>query len=192
MKSWRQRLPMRRLRRVSQRASALAAPHFDRRKGAREIMRVILIAMGMAAGIFAQIPDGLKPPGTETVILKTLGKGKQIYACKAKPGAGDLYEWVLDRPEATLFGEDGTSIGKHYKGPTWEAADGSKVTGQVQDRASSPTAKAVPWLLLKAVSHAGNGTLEHVSYIQRLDTVGGAAPGTGCDKSHADAEVSVD
>jgi len=138
----------------------------------------------VAASCAAQVPDNLKPPDTETVVLKALGKGKQIYACKA--------EWVLDRPEAALFDESGAQIGKHYKGPTWESADGSKVTGQVQQRANAPAAGAVPWLLLKAASHEGTGTFARVSYIQRTDTEGGAAPKEGCDPSHAGAGVSVD
>lgn len=125
-------------------------------------------------------------------MLKALGKGKQVYACKAKSGAEGPVEWVLERPEATLFGEDGATIGKHYKGPTWEATDGSKVTGQVLQRMGAAATNAVPWLLLKAASHEGAGTFARVSYIQRVDTQGGVAPAEGCDKSHSSAEVSVD
>jgi hypothetical protein len=69
--------------------------------------------------------------------------------------------------------EKGEVIGKHYKGPVWEAADGSKVGGQVQQRANAPNANAVPWLLLKATSNQGTGTFARVTYIQRVDTEGG-------------------
>jgi hypothetical protein len=157
-----------------------------------KIIRVSLIAMILAAGAAAQIPEILQPPSSEVILLKALGKGKQVYACKAKSGAEGQFEWVLDRPEATLFGEDGARTGKHYKGPTWEATDGSKVIGQVSQRAAAPAANAVPWLLLKASSHEGTGTFARVSYIQRVDTQGGVAPAEGCDKSHVAAEVSVD
>ena len=148
--------------------------------------------MCLAATAAAQISENLKPPATEVVLLKALGKGKQVYACKAKAGAQGQFEWVLDRPEAGLFGQDGAEIGKHYKGPTWEATDGSKVIGQVQQRADAPVSNAVPWLLLKAASNQGTGTFGRVTYIQRLDTAGGAPPVEGCDKSHAGAEASVD
>lgn len=153
-----------------------------------------LMACGAAAAQIAPppVPENLKVPDTEAVLFKALGKGKQIYVCSAKPGDGNEFAWALDRPQADLLGEVGHVIGKHYKGPTWEATDGSKVGGQVQQRANAPNANAVPWLLLKATSHEGAGAFARVTYIQRVDTVGGMAPAAGCDKSHAGAEASAD
>jgi hypothetical protein len=121
--------------------------------------------------------------------LKAFGKGKQIYVCTAKPDGG--LAWVLDRPQAELTDASGKAIAKHYKGPVWEATDGSKAGGQVQQRANAPEANAVPWLLLKATTHEGNGVFSHVTYIQRVDTEGGAAPQSGCDQSHLGTETSV-
>ena len=154
------------------------------------ICGVTLLAAGQIAP--PQVPDNLKVPDTETVLLKAIGTGKQIYVCSAKSGDGSQFAWVLDRPQAELIGENGAVIGKHYKGPDWEAADGSKVGGQVQRRANAPNANAVPWLLLKAASHDGAGTFARVTYVQRVDTEGGVAPAAGCDKSHAGAEASAD
>jgi hypothetical protein len=147
---------------------------------------------GTAAAQIAapQVPGNLKVPGTDAVLLKAVGKGKQIYICGAKPDDANQFAWVLDRPQADLISENGDAIGKHYKGPVWEAADGSKVAGQVQQRADAPGGNAVPWLLLKAASHEGRGTFAGVTFIQRVDTVGGLAPATGCDKSHAGEETS--
>jgi len=146
-----------------------------------------LMACATAAAQIAppQVPENLKVPATETVLLKALGKGKQIYACSANG-------WVLDRPQADLWDDRGAAIGKHYKGPVWEAADGSKVGGQVAQRAGAPEGKAVPWLLLKANSHEGAGTFAGVTYIQRVDTEGGLAPAAGCDPSHLGLEVSAE
>src|ERR1017187_8014390 len=90
-----------------------------------------------------QVPENLKVPAMEVVLVKALGKGKQIYACSAKPGDEGQFAWVLDRPQADLMDEKGAVIGKHYKGPVWEGADGSKVGGQVQQRAKAPNANAV-------------------------------------------------
>ena len=126
-----------------------------------------------------QVSENLKVPATEVVLLKALGKGRQIYACSSKPGDEGQFAWVLDRPQAELIDEKGAVIGKHYKGPVWEAADGSKVGGQVQQRANAPNGNAVPWLLLKATSHEGMGTFAPVTYIQRVDTEGGLAPAAG-------------
>jgi hypothetical protein len=148
---------------------------------------------GLAAPIPPpQVPDNLKVPAGQEVLLKALGKGSQVYVCKATSGDANRFEWVLARPDAGLFDESGARIGKHFAGPTWEASDGSRVTGQMQQRANAPSASAVPWLLLKAASNQGAGTFARVTYIQRVDTVGGLAPADGCAKSRAGSETPVD
>ena len=126
------------------------------------------------------------------VLLKALGQGVQIYACGAKAGDRAQFEWVFKAPEADLMGDKGERIGRHYAGPTWEANDGSKVVGEVQQRADAPRPGAVPWLLLKAKSYQGDGTFKGVTYIQRVNTEGGIAPRDGCDAQHSGAEARVD
>jgi hypothetical protein len=138
-----------------------------------------------------QVPENLKPPATQVVVLKALGKGKQIYACQANPQDKTKFEWLLEKPQADLLDANGQRIGTHFEGPTWQAADGSKVVGEVQQRAQSPRTGAVPWLLLKAKSTQGSGTFARVTYIQRVNTIGGAPPAEGCDQSRAGKEVAV-
>jgi hypothetical protein len=55
----------------------------------------------------------------------------------------------------------------------------------------SPDAGAIPWLVLHAKSHQGEGVMASVQYIVRMRTEGGMAPASGCDAAHADAEVRV-
>jgi Protein of unknown function (DUF3455) len=50
---------------------------------------------------------------------------------------------------------------------------------------------AIPWLLLQAATNIGPGSFGDVTWIQRLDTVGGAAPATGCDVDHVGAQVLI-
>ena len=163
-----------------------------------KMQRLLLIGLiaftgGLAAPIPPpEVPDNLRVPAGQEVLLKALGKGTQVYVCKAATGDTDRFEWVLARPDAGLFDESGARIGKHFAGPTWEATDGSSVTGQVQQRANAPNANAVPWLLLKAASNQGTGTFARVTYIQRVDTEGGQAPAGGCDKSRAGSEAPVE
>jgi Protein of unknown function (DUF3455) len=154
----------------------------------------IVLFAGLAAAQMAppQVPDSLSAPASEAVLLKALGKGKQIYACQASPQDKTKFEWILARPQADLFDAKGEKIGKHFEGPTWEADDGGKVTGEVLQRAQSPRAGAVPWLLLKAKNAEGPGALGRATYIQRVNTMGGAAPAEGCDQAHAGKEVAVD
>jgi hypothetical protein len=139
-----------------------------------------------------KVPKILRVPAGQTVLLKALGKGVQIYECKAKPGDPGKFEWSFKAPEADLTNEDGKKIAKHYAGPTWEGNDGSKVVGEKKADAPAPRPGAVPWLLLKAKTNEGTSTFARVTYIQRVDTKGGVAPATGCDQAHVNTEARVD
>lgn len=98
-------------------------------------------------------------------------KGVQIYECRDA-------KWVFIAPEADLFDRGGRKIGTHYAGPTWEAADGSKVIGAVKERADA--GGAIPWLILSAKSVGPDGAFSKVTSIQRLSTTGGVAPVGSC------------
>jgi hypothetical protein len=114
--------------------------------------------------------------------------GVQIYGCDATATG---YGWVFRAPEAKLYAHNGKLAGTHYAGPTWQANDGSTVVGsKIADYSADPN--AIPWLLLGAVSHAGQGRMTDVTFIQRLETVGGKAPATGCDASHVGETTRVD
>ncbi len=116
------------------------------------------------------------------------GKGVQIYTCAA---SGDSFSWKLKAPDAVLLDPLGQEVGKHFAGPSWQAKDGSVVVGEVLV-SSSGEAGAVPWLVLRAKSHTGEGLFETVKYIVRSRTVGGVPPSGGCDKEHPNAEAKVD
>src|SRR5439155_17162999 len=80
-------------------------------------------------------------------------------------------------PAAVLYanaGYDG-EVGTHYAGPTWESNSGSKVVGR-RVAGCTPDSTAIPWLLLQAVSTDGPGIFHRVTYVQRVNTVGGVAP----------------
>jgi len=153
-----------------------------------------LSALAFAAGDIQRpaVPDNLKVPDGHRVLLKAVGQGVQIYTCGAKAGDRNQFEWVLKAPEADLVGDKGEKIGRHYAGPTREAYDGSKVVGEVQQRADVPRPGDVPWLLLKAKSNQGEGTFKSVTYIQRVNTEGGTAPRDGRNAQHIGAEARVD
>jgi hypothetical protein len=135
------------------------------------------------------VPAELQVPGGTAPKLHLFGRGVQIYSCAATPMGG--YAWTFSAPEAELFDDKQTQQGKHYGGPTWELNDGSKVVGKVLANVTAPAADAVPWLLLQVVSNSGTGVLADAQYIQRLDTVGGKAPASGCDATTAGQEARV-
>jgi len=136
-----------------------------------------------------QVPQQLQPPIGEGLLLRVHAKGDQIYTCK---GDAAQFTWVLKAPDAQLFDKDGKPFGKHFAGPTWEANDGSRVSGKAVANAPSPDAESIPWLLVNTVGHSGSeGVLTRATTIQRLNTRGGKAPAAGCDAGHLGQEVRV-
>ena len=137
----------------------------------------------------ARAAEGLVPPPADaSLLLELAADGVQIYGCERKDGRAD---WAFKGPEAMLFDRDGRQVGTHFGGPTWKLDDGSAVVGEVMSRADAPDAGAIPWLLLRAKSHAGSGTLSRVAYIRRAGTKGGAVPKSACDASLAAAPARM-
>jgi hypothetical protein len=137
----------------------------------------------------ADIPAILAPPASSIFLVSLEARGVQIYTCEAKPDDATEFEWTFKAPEAELVNSRGEVVGSHFAGPTWQGQDGSAVVAAVLERADAPTPGAIPWLLLEATEHTGSGVFATVTYIQRLDTVGGVAPSVGCDAAHAGAEA---
>jgi Protein of unknown function (DUF3455) len=79
-------------------------------------------------------PENLKPPQTEKVAFALSAKGVQIYQCSINSNDANKFTWAFKAPEAELFDQAKTKVGKHYGGPTWESNDGSKVQGEVKAR----------------------------------------------------------
>ncbi|HUB52932.1 MAG TPA: DUF3455 domain-containing protein [Terracidiphilus sp.] len=128
-----------------------------------------------AAQTAPAIPINLKPPAGATLLLRLHATGDQVYSCDGRA-------WVFTHPDAKLFDDQGRQVGAHFAGPTWEYTDHSRVIGKPIANAS-PDSDSVPWLLVQAKDHQGDGTMQKVAFIQRVNTKGGKAPATGCDAS---------
>jgi hypothetical protein len=135
------------------------------------------------------IPAELAVPAGNRLSSLLFADGVQIYDCQVS--AEGVAAWVFRAPQADLYGLLGWPAGRHYAGPTWQAPDGSTVVG-TRAAGVSVDASAIPWLLLQASAHSGEGRMSKVSYIQRLFTSGGIAPSSGCDVDHQRASVEVD
>ena len=133
-----------------------------------------------------EIPDRLKPPPGETLVLRVHASGVQIYTCV--PSENGERSWALKAPKADLKDEQGAVVGSHYGGPTWKHRDGCEIVGKPVARADAPDSDAIPWLLLTVTARSGDGVLGRVTSIQRIDTMGGKAPELPCNQ---DAEVRV-
>jgi hypothetical protein len=149
-------------------------------------------ALSMAASYFLarpanaqQAPKELQPPANEQFLLQVHAEGVQIYTCKAD---GAQIAWSLKAPEAQLTDKSGKPFGKHFAGPSWEANDGSRVTGKAAASAPSPDPDSIPWLLVTVVNRSGEGKLSGVTSIQRIHTKAGKAALSGCDTVHVGQE----
>jgi Protein of unknown function (DUF3455) len=155
-------------------------------------------------------PTTITPPAGNTAFLLGQAKvGTQGYVC-LPTATGASWTVNNSRPEATLFttlfGRDYQII-THFLSPntnpngpdpvpfgnaTWQSSfDSSVVWAKALSPnvtagtdASCPNAGSIPCLLLQSVGSkvgpTGGKLLANVTYIQRLNTKGGAAPTTGC------------
>ena len=128
----------------------------------------------------AALPEPVRVPAGQKLMMSTTGVGEITYECREKKDMAGAHEWAFVAPVATLYSGDRKAVGKYYAGPTWEANDGSKVTGK--QLAVSPAAPgSIPLQLVKTDPAMGAGAMTGVSYIQRLNTKGGVAPAMACD-----------
>jgi hypothetical protein len=134
------------------------------------------------------VPEKIQAPDGNILVLQVHASGSQIYVCQA--GTNGQLAWTLKAPEAELRDQQGAVIGRHYAGPSWKLSDGSEVSGKPVGKVDSPDPNSIPWLLVSVSTHAGNGVLSPVTYIQRINTKGGAAPpASTCSGEKQNTEV---
>ena len=115
--------------------------------------------------------ESIDVPAHSRLVLRAIGSGDQVYGCVSG-------HWTLKVPDAKLLSQEGSVIGRHFAGPTWQLKDGSWIKGKAVAKQVAPDATAVPWLLLESVG--GTGRLGTIRFIQRTETHGGNAPDGSC------------
>jgi hypothetical protein len=136
------------------------------------------------------MPEAVAPPAGTQLFLRVYAEGTQIYTCQMPAGGAAV--WTFKAPAAKLYDDRCVLVGSHFAGPTWKIDnDGSAVVGKKTAEAPSPAAGSIPWLLLAANSRSGNGALQAVTYVSRIDTIGGVAPADGCDTASIGKEIAV-
>lgn len=146
------------------------------------------------------VPAGIEVEPPNQAFLVGHAVGTQNYECQPVKSLGRV-GWVLFTPQATLFDERNEQLITHFFSPnphegsivraTWQdSRDTSTVWGSVLKSSSDPNfvrAGAIPWVKLEVgetraqAGPTGGETLLRTTFIQRLNTEGGAAPPTGCD-----------
>jgi hypothetical protein len=129
-------------------------------------------------------------PAGQVLLLTLRAEGVQIYKCRPKKDKPSEFEWSFEGPEAVLRDDTGKPVGKHYGGPTWEAIDKSKIVAAMPPVTVTAKAGAIPELLLKTKTTEGKGVFSAVTFVRRVDTVGGVAP-EAPDAKQAGKEVRV-
>ena len=138
------------------------------------IALVVAVACMAPDSIAQTAKESIDVPPHSRLLLRAVGSGDQVYGCVNG-------SWALTAPDAKLLDQEGSVIGRHFAGPTWQLNDGSWVKGKAIAKQAAPDATAVPWLLLESVG--GTGRLGTVRFIQRTGTHGGNAPDGSCSQS---------
>jgi hypothetical protein len=136
----------------------------------------LLLAMP-ASAVAADAPEATTRD--DNLVATMHAQGAQIYECQTS--VSGALAWQFREPIASLI-VDGKTIGRHYAGPSWEMADGSRVTGKVEARAPGATNADIPLLWLAVTSRHGDGKLAEVTLIRRINTRGGTLDGA-CDQA---------
>ncbi|CRM76826.1 DUF3455 domain-containing protein [Pseudomonas sp. 52 E 6] len=139
-----------------------------------------LLAAAPAAFARTGLPDSIKVPDGHKVALETTGVGEITYECRDNANAAGQTEWTFVGPKAVLNDRSGKQVGTYFGPPaTWQATDGSKITG-TQLAVAPSGAGNLPYQLVKANPAEGKGAMSGVSYIQRVALKGGVAPSSAC------------
>jgi hypothetical protein len=147
------------------------------------------------------VPDNIQVPAGNEAFLLGRGVGTQNYACQPADSLGRV-AWTLFTPQATLFSDQGEQLTTHFSSPnpfefsptpfanglvrvTWQDSRDTSTVWAKAIGVSTVDPAAIPWVLLQKVGvrvgPTGGGTLAVTTFIQRVNTLGGLAPATGCD-----------
>jgi hypothetical protein len=151
-----------------------------------------LCALSAAAAIVEPpgLPRSLRVSSGEEPVLLLAGNGTNLYQCRpllTEPGA---FAWAFVTPDATLY-DDGRPVATHTAAYRWDASgDRSSVTGVII-AARLVGRNDLPWALFRGIAAAEAGLFAAITSIQRVNTLGGAAPAQGCDAAHGGEETQV-
>jgi hypothetical protein len=141
------------------------------------------------------VPSTLEVDARYKPYLRLQADGTQNYICLATATG---VAWTFLGPQATLFDDDLDQVTTHYLSPnpqeaglaraTWRHSKDTSTVWAMAVASSSEapwvTPGAIPWLKLQIVGAQlgpdGGRRLAVATFIQRVNTAGGAAPVTGC------------
>jgi uncharacterized protein DUF3455 len=141
------------------------------------------------------VPANIQVPEGNQAFMLGHGDGTQNYVCSPGKSVGQVV-WTLFTPQATLFNDDGGQLTSHFFSPnphevgtpiraTWRNSQDTSTVWAKANATAVVDPDAIAWVLLevvgKEVGPTGGATLFGTTFIQRVNTIGGLAPSTGCD-----------
>ncbi len=159
---------------------------------------LVLLPMALHAHPVPSVPEGLEVSSSHRLFFVGHAIGTQNYLCLPSSTAESGVAWTLFGPQATLFGDRSQQVATHFLSPNPDQDGAARATWLHSDDSSAVWAKklressdpdfvdpdAIAWLLLEVVGTekgpGGGRKLVETSYLQRINTVGGRAPETGC------------
>jgi Protein of unknown function (DUF3455) len=141
------------------------------------------------------VPASIQVPAPSVAFLLGRGVGTQNYVCQPSTSLGHV-AWTLFTPQATLFSDLDEQLITHFFSPnpvengivrvTWEDSEDTSIFWGRVIASVVVRPDAIPWLKLERagtqVGPTGGATLTKTTFVQRVNTVGGVAPPTGCDR----------
>ena len=139
-----------------------------------------------------RLDDQIQVPAGNVVALETTAVGLLNYECKANPAMGGTIGWVLVSPQAELVDRTGKTVAK-YAGPpaTWTHMDGSSVVGAQIAVAPRPGSTNLALQLSKGTPAAMPGTMQNITYIQRIKTKGGQDLSKACTQTEVGNKLTL-
>jgi len=141
----------------------------------------LIASFSIGSSVLAQADNGRVPElpvgcehlaasADEIVAFSAYATGVQIYSWNGTA-------WRFVSPRATLYADAGFhgKVVDHFGGPTWKSNSGSRVVGK-NPVPCTPDPDSIPWLGLEVAESVGPGIFDGITFIQRLETVGGKAP----------------
>ena len=143
----------------------------------RSGVAITAIAASLGAGLALRAEDNRAPIVPAEIQVEEGNKvhfhgfaiGVQIYTWNGAT-------WGAAVPEATLYDTDGNVVAYHFAGPTWQSSSGSFVVGALPPKRVIVDTNSIPWLLLGVANAQGPGIFADITFIHRVNTVGGNAP----------------
>ena len=133
-----------------------------------------------------KVPGEIQVDKGNKVFLIGHAVGVQIYTCNG-------ITWSPAVPRANLYNDHGKLIITHFRGPTWQAQDGSQALGTVVNKVNLDRS-AIDWVLLSTKTAPGpdGDRLADTTFIQRIHTAGGITPpAANCNATTASKVVEA-